>query len=134
MSVCADLFKKNLESKNLRFSSNVMENGDDVVSFPYSGKEVRMFFSGDNGEYLSLYLVYENVPEDRIADAIFICNELNCKYKWVTYYVDGDRDVIIHDDAILSADTAADEAFELLARMVKISDEAKPVLMKAIDG
>lgn len=134
MSVCADLFKKNLESKNLRFSSNVMENGDDVVSFPYSGKEVRMFFSGDNGEYLSLYLVYENVPEDRIADAIFICNELNCKYKWVTYYVDGDRDVIIHDDAILSADTAADEAFELLARMVKISDEAKPVLMKAIYG
>ena len=134
MSGCADLFKKDLESKNLRFSSNVMENGDDVISFPYNGKDVRMFFSGDNGTYLSLYLVYENAPEDRIADAIFICNELNCKYKWVTYYVDKDRDIIIHDDAILSVDTAADEAFELLVRMVKISDEAKPVVMKAIYG
>ena len=134
MSVCADLFMKDLESKNLRFSSNVMENGDDVVSFPYGGKEVRMFFSGDNGAYLSLYLVYENVPEDRLADAIFICNELNCKYKWVTYYVDRDRDIIIHDDAILSVDNAADEALELLVRMVKISDEAKPVVMKAIYG
>ncbi len=134
MSMCADLFKKNLESKNLQFSSTVTNNGDDVVSFPYKGKEVRMFFSGENGTYLSLYLVYENVPEDRIADAIFICNELNCKYKWVTYYVDKDRDIIVHDDAILSADNAADEAFELLVRMIQISDEAKPVVMKAIYG
>lgn len=134
MSACADLLKEMLESKNLRFSEYKDSDGDDVIVFPYMGKDVKMFFSGDDGTYLSLYYVYEKVPEDRIADAIFLCNELNMKYKWVTYFLDKDRDIIVHDDAILTVDTAADEAFELLVRMIKITDDVKPAIMKMIYG
>ena len=75
---------------------------------------------------------FENIPEEKLADLIFACNELNTKYKWVTFYVDGDRDLMLHDDALLSYDTAAEEAFEMLLRMINISAEAKPVIMRAL--
>ena len=131
MLICTELFTKFLDSKNFTYSTRTMENGDDVVSFPYSGKVANCVFSGDNGKYFSLYLVYETIPQDKAADAIFVCNELNVKYKWATFYLNG-KDVVIHDDAILSVESAADEAFELLVRILNIGNEIKPVLMKAI--
>lgn len=134
MTACAELFKENLESKGLHYVARVDSDGDDVIIFPYKGREVRMFFYGEEGSYLSLYMVYENVPEDRITDAVFLCNEINTEYKWVTFYLDKDRDIIVHDDAILTTDNAADEAFELLVRLIQISDGAKNRVMKMIFG
>jgi hypothetical protein len=40
--------------------------------------------------------------------------------------------VVFHDDAILSPSNAADEAFELLLRTLKIGDDVKPQIMRAI--
>jgi hypothetical protein len=132
LNTCASLFVKNLEAKGLNFRSGTNSNNDSVVEFPYEGKITKCIFSGDDGKYLSLYMLYENIPEEKLADLIFACNELNTKYKWVTFYVDGDRDLMLHDDALLSYDTAADEAFEMLVRMINISTEAKPVIMRAL--
>ncbi len=132
MSACAELFTALLDSKGLRYGSHVDNDGDTVVDFPYQGKVAKCFFSGDEGKYFSLYIVYENVPEDKFADVLFVCNELNNKYKWATFYIDKDRDLVIHDDALLSVETAAEEAFELLARILNIGSEAKPLIMKAI--
>ena len=132
LNTCAELLVNNLKSKNLNFQSGTDKDGDSVVEFPYQGKLAKMFFSGEHGAYLSMYMVYERVPEERLTDAIFACNELNCRYKWITFYVDGDNDVILHDDAILSVDDAGEEAFELLVRMMKIGEDVKPQLMKAI--
>ena len=130
--LCADLFIDFLKSKNFNFNSFVDNDGDVIVDFPYDGKIAKCIFSGDEGKYLSLYLVYENVPEDRIANMIFACNELNTKYKWITFYVDGDRDLMLHDDAILAPENAADEAFEILLRTINIGKEAKPTIMRAL--
>lgn len=132
LNTCAELFVNNLKSKNLNFQSGTDKDGDSVVEFPYQGKLAKMFFSGEQGTYLSMYMVYERVPEEKLTDVVFACNELNCRYKWVTFYVDGDNDIIFHDDAILSASDAGEEAFELLVRMMKIGDDVKPQLMKAI--
>ena len=129
---CAELFTKNLESKKLNFSSGENKSGDSVVEFPYEGKRARIFFSGDDGEYMSIYVVFEGVPAEKRTDVILACNEVNTQYKWVTAYVDSDNDVIFHLDAILSVDNAADEAFELLVRTLKIMDEIKPQIMRAI--
>ena len=100
--------------------------------FPYEGKLAKMFFSGDKGEYFSLYIVYEHVPDDKLAEVIYACNEFNAEYKWVTAYVDSDNDLIFHEDALLSEDNAAEEAFELLVRALKIMEEVKPKFMRAI--
>lgn len=132
MKPCAELFIESLKAKDLNFRVGEAADGDVCVDFPYQGKVTKCIFTGENGEYLSLYLVYEHVPEDKVADVIFVCNDLNCQYKWVTYYVDKDNDVVIHDDAILSVENAAEEAFELLVRLVKIAEEAKTPIMRAI--
>ena len=132
LNTCAEIFVENLKSKNLNFQSGTNQSGDSVVEFPYQGKVAKIFFSGDDGKYLSIYMVYERVPEEKLHDVIFTCNDLNCQYKWVTFYVDKDNDVILHDDAILSVENAGDEAFELLARMMRIGEDVKPQIMKAI--
>ena len=132
LNTCAKLFTDLLDSKDLNYKSGVDKDGDSVVEFPYQGKVTKMFFSGEEGGYLSMYLVFERVPDDKVAEAIFVCNELNNRYKWVTFYVDKDNDVIFHDDAILSPANAAEEAFELLLRMIKIGDDVKPQIMRAI--
>ena len=132
MNLCAELMEKNLEAKKMNFKCGTTNKGDSVIEFPYSGKIAKMYFCGDEGHYLSIYVVYENVPKDKTADVIFACNKLNTEYKWVTFYLDDDNDVILHLDAILAPATAAEEAFELLVRMLNIGDEAKPVIMKAI--
>ena len=134
MSKCANLFIELLNARDFQYQVADGKDGDIIVSFPYKGKDVRMFFSGEDGKYLSLYLLYENAPEDRIAEAVFVCNELNMRYKWITFFVDTDRDIMLHDDAILSFESAAEESFELLARMITISDEIKPDVMKALYG
>lgn len=131
-STCAKRFTDLLDSRNLKYGTAIDRDGDFVVEFPYQGKSTKMFFSGNEGSYLSMYLIYERVPADKVADVIFTCNELNSQYKWVTFYVDKDNDVVLHDDAILSPATAADEAFELLLRMIKIGDDVKPQIMRAI--
>ena len=132
LNACAELFTNKLQAQNLNFRSGTDKDGDSVVEFPYQGKIAKMFFCGPEGGYFSIYVVYERVPEEKLADVIFLCNELNAQYKWITFYVDKDGDVVLHDDAILSVDSAADEAFELLIRMLKIGDEVKPTIMKAI--
>ena len=132
LNTCAQAFVDLLESKGLNFQSGTASDGDSIVDFPYQGKVTKMIFSGENGCYLSNYLVFERVPDDKLADVIFVCNDLNCQYKWITFYVDKDNDVVLHDDAILSAENASEEAFELLIRMVQIGEEAKPMIMKAI--
>lgn len=132
LNTCAELFERFLKEQNLSCNSGTDSDGDSVIEFPYQGKVAKIFFTGDNGTYLSTYLVYEKVPEEKLADVIFVCNELNCQYKWVTFYVDKDNDIILHDDAILSVENAAEEAFELLLRMIKISDDVKPKIMRAI--
>lgn len=132
MLACAELFINNLKSKNLNFDVNEFPDGAVLVAFPYQGKVTRCIFNGDGGMYLSLYLVYERVPEEKIADVIFLCNEMNCEYKWATFYVDKDNDLVIHDDAILSVESAAEEAFELLVRIVRIAEDERQRIMKTI--
>lgn len=132
MLACAELFINYLKEKNYHFDVKQSNDGDIIVDFPNGGKNCRCFFSGTNGKYLSLYIVFERVPADKLADTLFVCNELNRDYKWATFYLDRDNDVVIHDDAILSVESAAAEAMELLIRLFNIADEAKPKIMRAI--
>lgn len=132
MKICAELFKKKLESQNFNFDTSELEDGDIYINFPYSGKFAKLFFAGDDGEYMSMYFLSERVPAEKKNDLILLCNKLHRDYKWITFYVDEDNDLMLHLDAILCPENAAEVAFELLVRMVKIYDEVKPEIMKAI--
>ena len=132
LNKCAEIFANNLNEKKLRFETGTTSRGDSVVEFPYNGKTTKIFFSGDDGTSLSLYMIFETIPEEKLADLIFLCNTLNSEYKWIKFYVDKDNDLVLQEDAILSVDDTGEEAFELLLRMVKLADELKPQIMKAI--
>ena len=108
------------------------EDGAVIIDFPYDGKIAKMIFNGEIGEYASFYLQYESVPAEKRLATIEACNEQNCRFKWVTFYVDKDNDLMLHVDALLDAETAADEAVEMLVRMIDIGQKAKNDLMKAI--
>ncbi len=125
-----ELFKEFLDSKGLHYGAVIDDDGDGIIDLPYDRKSIKCIFSGDR--YLSLYLFFESVPEEKIADVILLCNELNSKYKFVKFYVDKDGDIIVRDDAVISVDTAADEAFELVLRMLDITKDCKPIIMKCI--
>lgn len=132
MNLCAQRLKEVLESKKLNFRCETTEDGNSVIEFPYDGKIVKRFFCGDEGRYLSVYEVFEGVPKEKTTDVICVCNDLNARYKWGTFYVDKDNDVVLHLDAILEPSAATEDAFELLVRPLNIGDEVKPVIMKAI--
>ena len=134
MKLCAQKLANHLDSENYNYSTRENDNGNSVVIFPYKGKEAQCVFSGDDGKYLSIYMVYESVPEDRFAQALIACNEVNVQYKWVAAYLDEERDIMLHLDALLSPRADASEAFEMLARFLDISEKIKPVIMKAIYG
>ncbi len=128
----AEMFKEFLDAKELASDVREFESGETIINFPYGKNAVRCIFSSENGEYVSLYLDFEPIPEDKFIDVLIVCNELNSKFKWVKFYVDSDKDLMLEDDAILTNENAAEEVFELLIRMIKISEEAKPIIMKAI--
>ena len=94
MNACAELFISLLESKNFHYSSHIDDDGDVIVDFPFKGKVFKCFFNGSTGSYLSLYCLYEHIPDEKLVDVIFLCNELNTKYKWITFYVDHDKDLL----------------------------------------
>ena len=123
-------FKKYLDGKSLNYSSRADGENNGVIDLPFDGKVIRCFFTGD--KFLSIYLVFEKVPEEKLADVIFLCNELNSKYKWATFYVDKEGDPVVHDDALISGEFASEEAFELIIRILDISNKCKPEIMKCI--
>ena len=128
----AEMFKEFLDGKNFASQVQEFEDGETVINFPYGKNAVKCIFAGKEGEYVSLYLDFETVPEEKVIDVVLVCNELNSKFKWIKFYIDPDRDIMLQDDAILANENATDEVFELLIRMIKVSEEVKPVIMKAI--
>lgn len=91
----------------------------------------RCVFSGDKGEYLSLFMYFEHVPDEKYVDVLLVCNALNSRFRWVKFCIDSDNDIVLKDDALLNIESAT-ETMELFIRMIAIFDEAKPALMKAI--
>lgn len=130
--ICAELFTKLLDSKGLRYASGTLQSGDTMIEIPIDGNVAKCIFCGENGKYYSFYLFFDKVPPEKMADVLFVCNDLNTQYKWATFYVNKSGDVVVHDDAILSVESAADEAFELVLRLLDIAKKSKPLIMKAI--
>ena len=133
MLLAAKLFMEELESKNLKFTFRELSEDSVVVSFPYNGKTTNYFFSGADGKYVSMYTLFEKIPDDKLVNLYAVCNSLNAEYKWFKFYIDKENDLMIQDDAILLPQSAANECFELLTRRVNILDEVKVPIMNVLN-
>ena len=61
-----------------------------------------------------------------------VLNALNAKYRYVKFIMDGDGDVNLEYDYLLNCPDPSASAPEIIARFVKIIDEAYPDLMRAM--
>ena len=132
MVICAELFIAKMDAMGVNY--NVKETDDRVIiSVPFSGTITNVILDNDdNGTHPALRTVFEHCPEDKMADVLFVCNQMNMRFRWVKFYVDNDSDIMIEDDAIVSPENAGDELLELVYRTATIIKEAKPMIMRAI--
>ena len=114
------------------------------------GKAIRVSLGGmKNREGIRVSIIFDDndktvalrtydlckVPEDKLDRMYEACSELNRSFRWLKFYVDAsDNTVTAEDDAIVTPESAGEEIFGILARMVGIVDRAHPELMKALWG
>ncbi len=124
-------FINELNARELTYNFN--ENGNnELVSIGFDKFTLLCIFSGEKGEYFTIFTSYAHCEKDKSLDVIIALNQLNATYKWTKFYLDKDNDIIIDTDAIIDEETSGDECFELVARFVNIIKEANNDIMRAI--
>ena len=101
-----------------------LDNIDDLVLF--------FFFDADGGTMHMGSAAICHVPDAKVPALLQAVNQANIVYRWLTFYLDKDNDLVASADQILSPDTVGDTCRELLSRSLSIIDEAYPSFMKAI--
>ena len=132
MLLSAELFVEDLKTKGLPCEVKEDSDGDVIVSFNYGGKPTLFIFTGPDGNFVSMYTLFEKVPDSKLTDMYVLCNSLNARLKWLKFFVDDNNVLVIQDDAILTPDTAAEECFQLFFLRLKILDDVKESIMRTI--
>ncbi len=127
------VFMKYMDSKGIKYTETdtyvvrVSYSGDNMTKIP-----VYVFFDSD-GDPIVQFKCWEIANfKDKLAEGLIVCNMLNAKYRWVKFYLDDDRDVVCTCDAVLDIDTCGPECLSLVNRVVNITDESYPDLMRAL--
>lgn len=118
-----------MDSKGIRYIDHdryhveVRYSGDNLKSI-----RVHVFFDrqGKDNVTLTCAEIFHYSSQDSIAWAIFVCNDLNKRYRWVKFYIDDDGDIRCEMDALIDPVFVGDECAKLVRKMVNIIDEARP--------
>jgi len=124
-------FKLAAEEDGMEGASYVMagftvENGPDVAV---------MFISQDDDNDVSVRLFgLAHVPEEKKLFVYPVLNQLSEQYRFIKFIMDGEGYVNIEYDFLteVSDECLGDCCCEIFVRIMKIVDEAYPVLMKAL--
>ena len=135
-------------SANLIAFQTALDQRDIVYSELENAKvpAVRIGYNMENIEHLDVFFWFDpdgetmhfgsgviaHVPPNKTEAALKAINEANILYRWLTFFLDKDNDIIASGDAILSPNVVGDTCFELLNRTLGICDEAYTNFMKAI--
>ncbi len=91
------------------------------------------FWFDEDGETLHFGTgVIAHVPENKTDVALAAINAANVNYRWLTFFLDKDNDIVASGDAIVVPDVVGANCHELLNRTLSITDEAYTSFMKAI--
>ncbi len=126
-----------LESKNIKYSI-VREDAEKNDYITVSSKADKMqsmtlsFFIDDNDICVKVFGV-ANVPEEKKPTVLNALNELHKKYRWVTFFIDEEEEVVAQIDSKFKSNESAPELFwELLLRAYDIVNDSYPEIMKSI--
>ncbi len=130
-------FLKYLEDHNIRYDSKEREGQSDWVCVRYQGDNadtisLQFFFSRDGGDVAVRIFSIARVPKNKTAAVLEVLNALMIEYRWLRFYLDSDNEVTAAIDAVITEETAAPVAGELLARGLNIVDDIYPRIMKVL--
>ena len=135
MVICAEKVIETFDERELKYDVFEREDGGANIVVPFNNFRINLLFDGsDEGVHVALRVVLESCPAERIASLLMICNSLNGKYRWLKFYIDDERDVMVEDDAILEPESAGAECCELISRTVAILEDVRPIIMNGIFG
>ncbi len=136
MNLNATSFINALDAKNLKYD---VEEGDGhtLVSISTGAENmtsirVNLFIDDDNSHVSLCVIGFIRVKPENFANALIACNSCNQKYRWVKFVIDDDMDINAMDDAVTNPDSAGEELFELMVRMMQVVDDSYPVFMKSL--
>lgn len=128
------LLKATLDSKNVEYDVLSEEDGVIRTGFPLNGTSIKMLISVSKDRYVSITgFDFVNIPEDKLGVCYVVANACNAKYSHIKFYVDEEHNTMrTENDAIIQPDSLEDEVFEIIVRMLKVVEDAYPLIMKAI--
>lgn len=135
MATYKQLFMQYLDANDIKYTDlkefvvKIVYNGDNLQTIP-----VYVFFDEDGDPIVQLKCWNIANFKGKEGVGIAACNKANKEYRWITYCIDDDADVVASIDAYISADTCGDECLRLVRRMVNITDTVYPIFMKAMWG
>lgn len=129
-------FMRYLDEKGIKYTDvdenrvRVGYNGDNIPSV-----QVSVIFDKD-GDGLVAFRSWNlgKVKDEKFANILLACNQLNDQFRWVKFYIDSDQDITAALDAVVDEQTVGEECFQLVIRMVSICDDAYPTIMQAMWG
>ncbi len=127
------LFTRYLDMKDIRYS----EPNDNVVRIAYSGdnlKTIPVFvFIDEDGEPIFQFKCWDIANfKGKEAKGIMACNDLNNEYRWVSFSLDKDADIIASIDAFVTEDSCGEIGLALVRKVVNIVDDAYPTFAKSM--
>ena len=129
-------FETALDQRGIKYSE--LDNAKQpAVRIGYSLQNMNhldvFFWFDEDGETMHFGSgVLAHVPENKTEVALRAINDANVNYRWLTFFLDKDNDIVASGDAILSPNVVGDTCYELLNRTLSICDEAYSNFMKAI--
>lgn len=102
-------------------------NGDNV-----KGVKVRFISTDDDNDVAVRAFRIVSVSADKLPKVLKALNDLNNKYRYVKFVVDGDNDINAEYDLAVRSGNVGPVCVEIFIRFMNIIDEAYPVLMQAL--
>lgn len=76
--------------------------------------------------------VISRTYDENIESIYAICSKLNSQYRWVSFYVDSDNDILASASTFLGSEEVYEGSHDLILKMFNIVDRAYPEIMKAL--
>jgi len=126
------LYLRYMDAHNIRYTT-----ANNIVSISYTGSNAQSITilvsfdpDGNNLVEFGCYSIGSCKSDEKYANAIVLCNEMNKKYRWVKFFVDDDRSIVGKADAIVDSSSVGSECAEMVSRMVGIIDDVYPEFMR----
>ena len=118
------------EFDNANIKYDAVDNQD--ANYSYVAASIKFISNDDDGDAEVRAFSLAHIPDERLAGALKLVNELNRRFRYVKFVIGEDNDVNAEYDLPLRNANIGPCATEMFIRCMKIIDVALPELMHLI--